>query len=172
MFSGRFTMPLTLYQDDDLSTISVPEIVETKGESGLVVRGASIQLVALLEAGELDYAFEYESVIRQHGLEMFSLPDALNLGAEEVDYSAVVVEIGMQRFATVKPIFRGEQIGYGITIPSNAAHPEEAALCIAFLLGPEGRALMEADHHPLFSQYQCDGTANMPADLLSFCGMP
>ena len=51
------------------------------------------------------------------------------------------VDLDFQRFATVKPEFRGERIAYGITIPSNAPHPEEAALFIAFLLGPEGQAV-------------------------------
>lgn len=170
MFSGRFTSSLSLFQDDDLATISVPEVVETKSGNGLVVRGASIQLIALLQAGELDYAFEYESVIRQHGLQMLSLPDALNLGAEDVDYSHVVVELGMRRFASLKPEFRGEQIGYGVTIPSNAPHPQEAALFVAFLLSPEGRAVMEADYHPLFSSYICDGMENIPGALQTFCG--
>jgi molybdate/tungstate transport system substrate-binding protein len=169
MFSGCFTSPISLFQDDDLATITVPEIIETKTGSRVVVRGASIQLIALLQAGELDYAFEYESVIRQHGLQMLALPDALNLGSETVDYSGVEVDIGFQRFATVKPVFRGEQIGYGITIPSNAPHPEEAALFIAFLLGPDGRSLMEADYHPMFSNYICDTQVNMPAELQIFC---
>jgi molybdate/tungstate transport system substrate-binding protein len=81
---------------------------------------------------------------------MVPLPDAINLGAEDHDYSSVLVELDYQRFASVQPEFRGEQISYGITIPSNAPHPDEAALFIAFLLGPEGRAIMKADYHPLF----------------------
>ena len=127
----------------------MPEIVETRSNASIVVRGASIQLIALLESGDMDYAFEYESVIRQHGLEMLHLPEAVNLGAENIDYGKVQVNLDFQRFATVKPEFRGERIGYGITIPSNAPHPKEAALFIAFLLGPEGRALMEADQPPI-----------------------
>ena len=36
--------PVTIFQDDDLTTITVPEIVETKPNTSLVIRGASIQL--------------------------------------------------------------------------------------------------------------------------------
>jgi molybdate/tungstate transport system substrate-binding protein len=143
MFNGKFTSPITIFSDDDLTTITVPEIVETRSGANIVVRGASIQLIALLESGDLDYAFEYESVIQQHGLSMLHLPEAVNLGAENVDYSGVQVNLDFRRFATVKPEFRGERIGYGITIPSNAPHPKEAALFIAFLLGPEGRSLIK-----------------------------
>jgi molybdate/tungstate transport system substrate-binding protein len=150
----------------------VPEIVETKTGSHIVIRGASIQLVALLESGDLDYTFEYESVILQHQLKFLQLPDSLNLGAEGDDptYSRVQVNLDFQRFATVKPQFRGERIGYGITIPSNAPHPAEAALFINFLLGEEGRAIMEKDFHPLFDQVVCDHNQNIPAALAALCG--
>jgi len=169
MFNGRFTSPITIFTDDDLTTITVPEIVETRSNASIVVRGASIQLIALLESGDLDYAFEYESVIEQHGLEMLHLPEAVNLGAEDIDYDSVQVNLDFRRFATVKPEFRGERIGYGITIPSNAPHPREAALFIAFLLGSEGRAVMEADHHPMFDPVLGDGYVNIPPELQALC---
>ncbi|MBN1579752.1 MAG: tungstate ABC transporter substrate-binding protein WtpA [Anaerolineae bacterium] len=171
MFGERFTSPITLFWDDDLGTITVPEIVETRTNSGLIMRGASIQLVALLQSGDLDYAFEYESVIRQHGLEMVSLPDELNLSVAELEssYSRVQVNLDFRRFASIKPQFRGERIGYGITIPSNALHPEEAALFIAFLLSPEGRAVMETNHHPLFDPPVADHYDRVPTPLQSLC---
>ncbi len=40
----------------------------------MVIRPYSVNLLPLLESGDLDYAFEYESVIKQHGLESVSLP--------------------------------------------------------------------------------------------------
>ncbi len=130
-----------------------------------------MELIALLESGDLDYTFEYESVIQQHQLKMVQLPDAINLGAEGYDqaYSTVQVNLDFQRFATVKPQFQGERIGYGITIPENALHPTEAALFIAFLLGPEGRAIMQADHHPQFDPAIGDAYAKIPAALQKLC---
>jgi molybdate/tungstate transport system substrate-binding protein len=128
-------------------------------------------LIALLESGDLDYAFEYESVIAQHGLGLIRLPDEANLGeaAFENLYHRVQVNLDFQRFASVKPEFRGERIGYGITIPSSSPHPKEAALFIAFLLSPEGRAILEANHHPMFATALADGYANLPADLQNLC---
>ncbi len=171
MFVGRFVTPVTLFWDDDLALVTVPEIVETRPETGLIMRGASIQLIALLQSGDVDYAFEYESVIRQHGLKMLPLPDALNLGAEGMEngYSQVQVNLDFRRFATVKPEFRGEQISYGVTIPSNAPRPKEAALFVAFLLGPEGRALMVANHHPPLDPPICDGDPHIPAAVQALC---
>jgi molybdate/tungstate transport system substrate-binding protein len=169
MFDGQFSFPVTIFRGDELTTITVPEVLETKSGSHIVVRGASVQLIALLESGDLDYAFEYESVIQQHDLKMLSLPPEVNLGEREFEtlYNQVQVNLDFQRFATVKPQFRGEQIGYGITIPANALHGEVAAQFIAFLLSDEGRSLMEADHHPMFETFRADGYANLPPDLQS-----
>jgi molybdate/tungstate transport system substrate-binding protein len=169
MFDGQFAFPVTIFRDDMRTTVTVPEVLETKPDSHLILRGASIQLIALLESGDLDYAFEYESVIQQHGLKLLELPAEVNLGEEQYEnlYNQVQVDLDFQRFASVKPQFRGERIGYGITIPSDAPHPEEAALFIAFLLSDEGRKLMEADHHPMFETYIADGHENMPVSLQS-----
>lgn len=167
MFQGSFVTPITYFADDDITTITVPEIVETKQGASIVIRGASIQLIALLQSGDLDYAFEYESVIQQHGLKMVHLPDELNLGSAEYEdfYQQVQVNLDFRRFATVKPEFKGERIGYGITIPSNAPHPEAAVLYIAYLLSPEGRAVMEANYHPLFETILANNFASVPQAL-------
>ncbi len=167
----QFTYGLTIFRDDDLTTITVPEILETRPAAHLLIRGASLQLIALLESGDLDYAFEYESVIAQHKLGLLHLPNEVNLGeaAFENLYQGVQVNLDFQRFASVKPEFRGERIGYGITIPSSAPHPREAALFIAFLLSSEGRTILEANHHPLFEKPLGEGYANLPAELQALC---
>jgi molybdate/tungstate transport system substrate-binding protein len=167
MFDEQFTFPVTIFRGDELTTITVPEILEPKPDTHIVVRGASIQLIALLESGDLDYAFEYESVIQQHGLKAMSLPAEVNLGEPEFEefYKQVQVNLDFQRFASIKPQFRGERIGYGVTIPASAEHPDEAAQFIAFLLSPEGRSLMEADHHPMFKTFLADGYENLPSVL-------
>jgi molybdate/tungstate transport system substrate-binding protein len=167
MFNGRFTTPVTIFREDSGATVTVPEVLETKSDTGLVMRGDSSMLIPLLQTGDLDYAFEYESVIQQHGLQKVSLPDALNLGAENADYSKVVVDLDFHRFATVRPEFRGERIGYGLTIPTNAPHPKEAELFVQFLLGPEGRAIMTRDDHPLFDPALCNGA--VPPALRTLC---
>ncbi|MGD0611968.1 MAG: tungstate ABC transporter substrate-binding protein WtpA [Anaerolineales bacterium] len=171
MFKGKFTFPLAYFYENGLTTITVPEIVETVSGSNIIIRGASIDNLSLLESGDLDYAFEYESVIQQQGLQMVSLPAAINLGEAAYDqaYHQVEVDLNFQRFATVKPKFVGERIGYGITIPSNAPHPEAAERFIAFLLSPQGRAIMEADHQPLFDTFPVDNYQYLPDALQAIC---
>ena len=174
LFAGQFRFPLKVEENDGYDLIKVPEVLEVKGGAHIVIRGASIQLLALLESGDLDYAFEYESVIRQHDLKYLPLPDELNLGKEEYNsfYDKVKVKMDFQRFTAVNPEFSGEQIGYGITIPSNALHPKEAGLFIAYLLGPEGRKIMDDYYHPVFEKIQTDRAENVPASLQSLLSIP
>lgn len=168
---SAFTQPITRFTEDGLTEITVPEIVEPKSGSRLVLRGSSIQLIALLESGDLDYAFEYESVIAQHGLPHILLPDAINLGSPsmEAGYARVQVKLDFQRFASVKPVFQGETIGYGIVIPSNAPAPDLAERFLAFLLSAEGRAVMQAAHHPLLTPIACHHPERIPPLLRDFC---
>lgn len=170
-FLRSYLFSFPQFTEEGLTTITVPEIVETKSGSHIVIRGASMALIALLESADLDYAFEYETVIEQHRLKMVQLPDAVNLGAEGFadTYGAVEVKLDFQRFASVKPVFRGEQIGYGITIPSSASHPREAALFIEFLLSPEGRKVMQADSHPMFNPAIGEDYQHIPANLQPYC---
>jgi molybdate/tungstate transport system substrate-binding protein len=169
MFKDRTKPPITIFKEEGHSTITVPEVFETVPDRGLIMRGASVELLSLLESGDLDYAFEYESVIGQHNLNLLALPDKLNLGTEGQDYSNVEVVLDFQRFAKVKPIFRGEQIGYGVTIPTNAQHTKEGELYIQFLLGPEGRAIMAANGQTVFEPPFCINEENIPDTLQSVC---
>ena len=168
---GQFKTPITQQPENGRSVIHVPEILETKKESNLIMRGASIQLIALLESGDLDYAFEYESVIQQHKLGLVKLPDGINLGSEQFakQYAQTMVRLDFRRFASVKPEFNGEVIRYGLTIPSNAAHPKQAADFIAFMLGPKGSAIMQANDHPLITPAQADRLAAVPQPLRALC---
>ena len=168
---GRFRTAITTEQDGNRSIIHVPEIVEAKADSGIIIRGASIQLVPLLQSGDLDYIFEYESVIRQHGLELLSLPDAESLGAPDqaADYEQVEVRLDFQRFASVTPVFRGEVIGYGVTIPTNAPEPKAAQDFVAFLLGPEGQAILQEYYQPLVEPAVGYDYDNIPRALQQLC---
>jgi len=171
MFDGAFTYPLGIFTEGDQSIVTVPEILETVRGSHILVRGASIELIALLESGDLDYAFEYESVIKQHDLQLLDLPAELDLGEAGYDpvYERVTVSLEFRRFASVEPEFVGERIGYGITIPGSAPHPSEAAQFISFLLGPEGHSIMQENDHPLFDPalgYEYD---KIPASLQELC---
>ena len=167
IFGGQFTTPIRDFDREEGITILVPEILDTRSGSRILLRGSSIQLLSLLDSGDIDYALEYESVVAQQGLKSVSLPNEINMGspANEADYQQVKVLLDFQRFATVKPEFTGELIGYGLTIPANAPQPALAEAYIQFLLSDEGRAIMEANHHPLLDTVIANGYNNLPASL-------
>ncbi len=171
MLMGRFTTPITVEREGETDVIEVPEILETSSGSNVVLRGASIQLVALLESGDLDCAFEYESVARQHGLEYVRLPAAVDLGDEALrdTYRTVRVKLDFRRFASVRPEFTGDVIRYAFTIPANAPDPELARQFAAFLLGPDGRRILEADHQPLLTPPEVDDAATAPEEVRRAC---
>lgn len=170
-FGGVFRVPVRESVTGLTSRISVPEVLETKSGSHIVLRPYSVSLLPLLKAGDIDYAFEYESVIRQHGLEYVSLPPEIDLGesGQAENYGRVTVFLDFQRFASVKPEFVGEPIKYGATIPSNAPHPEEAAELLAFLLGPEGQRVMAENYQPMIAPAQTDNHQALPDALKTFC---
>ncbi len=167
IFLGRFKNAITVKIKANRQVIQVPELLETTENSNILVRGGSVALLALLESGDIDYAFEYESVARQHGLAYVELPPEIHLGdpAFSADYEKVGVELDFQRFSSVQPSFQGEVITYGMTIPVNAPHPEAAASFLAFLLSPEGCAIMTAHHHPLLEPLAAQNRDAIPAIL-------
>jgi len=113
------------------------------------VRPKSVELIALLESGDMDYAWEYRSVAVQHGMKFVELPDEINLSlVEHADfYSQATVEIAGKEPGTTMTM-TGKPIVYGVTIPRNAPSPDLALEFVKFLLGPEGQAIMEAQGQP------------------------
>jgi molybdate/tungstate transport system substrate-binding protein len=113
------------------------------------VRPKSVELIALLESGDMDYAWEYRSVAVQHGLKFIELPDEINLSmVEHADfYSQATVEIAGKEPGTTMTMV-GKPIVYGVTIPKNAPTPELAVEFVKFLLGPDGQAIMEQQGQP------------------------
>jgi molybdate/tungstate transport system substrate-binding protein len=168
---GRFTSPVTVERRGGVDVVEVPEILETSAGSNIVLRGASIQLVALLESGDLDCAFEYESVARQHGLKYVRLPASIDLGEEQdrASYRTVDVKLDFRRFVSVRPEFTGDLIRYAFTIPANAPDPELARQFAAFLLGPEGRRILTGEHQPVLTPPVLDHPAAAPREMRRAC---
>ena len=164
---GRFTHAITSEEADGMVVIHVPELLQPKDDADVLLRSYSVQLIALLQAGEIDYAFAYKTVAQQHDLPFVELPAEINLGSpeHEADYHQVEVQLDFQRFATVAPRFAGQTIKYGVTIPNNAVHPDAAELFVAFLLGPQGQAVMADSGHPLLAAYHTDSPDSTPATL-------
>ncbi len=128
-----------------------------------------MQLLGLLESGDLDYSFEYESVAKQHGLGFVELPAEIDLSSRDFAdrYGQVTVKMDFQRFASINPEFRGEPIQYALTIPTNAPHPDAAIQFVEFLLGADGQRIFLESYQPTLVPPEADNPANMPARLQS-----
>lgn len=108
------------------------------------VRPKSVELISLLETGTLDYAFEYESVARQHAaanpiFKWVELPKKVNLSQmENAEYyaQAQVDTAGSNPGETVTRT--GDPIYYGITIPKSAENPELAIEFLKYFFDKEG----------------------------------
>ena len=113
------------------------------------VRPKSVELIALLESGDMDYAFEYRSVAVQHGMQFVELPEEINLSMVEQAgfYGQAEVEIAGKEPGTTMTM-TGKPIVYGVTIPKNAPSPDLAVEFAKFLLGPEGQAIMDEYGQP------------------------
>lgn len=113
------------------------------------IRPKAVELLALLQSGDMDYAFEYRSVAVQHNLRFIELPDEINLGRTEFAdrYAQAVVWIAGRKPGETMSV-SGAPIVYGMTIPTNAPHPDLAIEFAAFLLGPQGQEIMHKSGQP------------------------
>lgn len=127
------------------------------------IRPKEVDLLALLESGELDYIFIYRSIAEQHHGLYLVLPDEINLKtADQSDYyQQAWVELEGASPGE-KIIRKGAPMIYGITIPKSATSPEWAARFVAFVLGPEGQRIMQESAHPLISPPRADHFDALP----------
>lgn len=103
------------------------------------IRPKSVELISLLQTGNMDYAWEYLSVAIQHELNYVTLDDHINLGNYQLDsyYSQAQVTVtGKKPGATLQRI--GKSCTYGITLIKNAPNKDAAVSFLDYLLDPSG----------------------------------
>jgi molybdate/tungstate transport system substrate-binding protein len=121
------------------------------------IRGDSTQLLALLSAGEVDYAWEYRSVAEQHHLKFLRLPKEINLSdpALAAIYKTACIDlhhIGPNGEKVAQPKC-GQPILYAVAIAADAPHPQAAAEFVKALYSEAGKkALESAFQEPLPAQ--------------------
>ncbi|MHB8838150.1 MAG: tungstate ABC transporter substrate-binding protein WtpA [Gemmatimonadaceae bacterium] len=106
------------------------------------VRPKEADLVGLLQAGEFDYIWSYESMAQNLGLRFVRLPDAIDLSspADSVSYAAARVRVRGKGADSVE--FRGRPIVYALAVPVAAPHREVAERFVRYLLSPDGRRVL------------------------------
>ena len=116
------------------------------------------ELAALLQTGELDYIFDYESVASAYGFKALHLPAAIDLGdpAQSGDYAKVRVRVKGK--GNDSATFAGAPIVYALSVPRGAPHPVAAQRLAGFLLSPDGRRMMRASRVDALDQAVFVGT--------------
>ncbi|HYB89915.1 MAG TPA: extracellular solute-binding protein [Candidatus Binataceae bacterium] len=102
------------------------------------IRPHSIDLIALLQSGELDYYFGYASDARLGDLKFLALPVEINLSeiARSAEYGAASVRVGTG--ANQKEIV-GAPVAYALTLTSDPPNRAGAMEFIRMMLGAPGR---------------------------------
>lgn len=134
------------------------------------IRPKGVGLLALLEAGELDYIFTYRSIAEQHKLKYVELPDHINLKKGELsDFykSASISLTGRKPKTFITKV--GEPIVYGITIPKNAPNRKLALAFLVFLLDADkGGAILEKNGQTFLVPSPTDTFNKIPDSLKIF----
>lgn len=139
------------------------------GAKGDTMRAKSVDLIALLQSGDLDYAFEYDSVAKQHGLKYIALPERINLSSarHEGFYSQAKVRIkGKKPGETIE--LTGEPILYAITIPKNFPDQKKAISWVDFLLSDRGIKAMDASGQSSVRPAVASDKAKLPEALKKY----
>lgn len=139
------------------------------GAKGDTMRAKSVDLIALLQSGDLDYAFEYSSVARQHGLKFVQLPERINLSSakQEAFYAQAKVSIKGKKPGE-KIDLTGEPILYAVTIPKNYPDQKKAQSFVEFLLSEKGVAALEATGQDAVRPAVASDKSKLPAALQKY----
>ncbi len=138
------------------------------------IRPKETDLIALLEAGEIDYLFIYRSVCMQHKMPFVKLPDQINLGSSK--YTSFYQHASIRISGKTPNSFivkKGMPMIYGITIPKNAPHRAIAIKFIAFLLSKRGKEIMRQNGQTPLATPQATGNVSLlPTDLKRLVQLP
>lgn len=136
------------------------------------IRPKSVELISLLQTGNMDYAWEYLSVAVQHGLKYIVLPDDINLGNYKYDnyYSQAVVKVTGKEPGTFMDL-KGDSCTYGVTLIKTAPNREAAIAFLKYMLAPDGGLkIMKEMGQPPFLPCRVPTAAmkeKLPAELVS-----
>jgi molybdate/tungstate transport system substrate-binding protein len=98
-----------------------------------------VQLVARLEAGQLDACIFYRNEVAEHNLPFITFPRELDLSDPKLDS-----DYSVSKYVSPKGVtYNGSAIVYSITIPENSRNRDGAIALVSYLLSDEGRKIME-----------------------------
>ena len=148
-------------------TINVPENLDP--DSSIMIRPKETDLMAQLEAGELDYLIIYRSVAYQHRdsqVNFLELPKDIDLS--DAALANEYCKVSLQQYSDQEDkgkLIKAKPIVYGITIPTNVKHNKEAEDFIKLLLGTEGQAVLNDLGQPPITPARASDINKIPDGL-------
>lgn len=108
------------------------------------LRPKSSDLTALLQAGELDYAWTYRSSAITAGLRYVELPAAIDLSAPALasQYARAMLRIPRPGSDHDSLTLRGGPIVFGAVVPTGALHPAAGRALLGLLRSPAGQGVL------------------------------
>lgn len=110
------------------------------------VRPKEADLVGMLEAGEFDYIWSYESMAKAIGFRYVLLGDSVDLSQPSLAafYRSASVSVRGAVFGS-QVTFVGAPIVYAFAVPKDAPEPELARRFADFLVSTEGREILRRE---------------------------
>lgn len=153
---------IKIRRDNFYVDIFVPADFKVFTSEKIIVRDKSVSLISLLEAGVLDYAFEYQSVAKQHGLKYISLPDAINLASLKHAENYKKYKVYLYYNSEKEQIVQGQLITYSLTVP-RYVNRSEVFNFLRFMLSSDGlNILYSLGQEPIDPPL---GFGNIPKEL-------
>jgi molybdate/tungstate transport system substrate-binding protein len=121
------------------------------------IRPKSADLIALLQTGELDYAWGYESVAASANLPYRILPKEIDLSSpgDSARYAQVTVSVDMGRGRRLE--FHGSPIVFSVAVPQAAPHARIGAAFLDYLRSPAGAAVLRSHKIDVLAEFQKTG---------------
>ena len=98
------------------------------------MRPNAAELATLLQTGELDYIFDYESVAFAYGFKALHLPAGIDLGDPAQAAAYATARARVKGKGSDSATFAGAPIVYALSIPRGAPHAAAAQRLATFLL--------------------------------------
>jgi len=134
---------ITVTEDAGIFTINANMTNLNPNTNRLMIREKSVDLVTFVQEGGLDYAFEYSSVAKQHGLKYLELPVTIDLSS--TDYENIYKTVKIEKTTTTST---GAPIVYGLTVPNNAPNPTLAEEFVKYIINESGQATLSDSGQP------------------------
>ena len=112
---------------------------EVKAKKNQFIRPKEVDLLALLESGNLDYLFLYKSVAIQHGLPYVPLSDSINLSNKDLAHHYASVGVYVRGNTPSDSLYmEGAPMVYSFAVLKDAPNHKAAQAFAHFMSDPRG----------------------------------